>query len=85
MLCLIVALSWYCYHQGMSSEQSDAARVLAASRRIVSRHCEMCGKPMKGTVRRRYCSAACDSRAYYGRHRELICERRKLARDGAKG
>ena len=35
--------------------------------------CQMCNKPLDGIAQRssrRYCSSACDQRAWYSRHRE---------------
>lgn len=49
---------------------SAAARLSAARRRRVQTTCAVCGREMEGTVRRRYCSAACKLRAVRQRHRE---------------
>ncbi len=49
------------------SNVGDHGRALAAARRIVESTCEMCGKPIRGTRKRKYCSHACAQRAYYRR------------------
>lgn len=43
---------------------SEAARSLAARRRIVDGVCEVCGTPFTGTSKRRYCSHKCAQAAY---------------------
>ena len=56
----------------VDSELSELARRLAAQRRIVSGHCEICGKPFTGTRKKRYCSHNCAQKAYMlsKKHRE---------------
>ena len=54
---------------GEKNELSEFGRALAAARRIVEGTCEMCGKPIKGTRRRRYCGHTCAQRAYDARKR----------------
>jgi hypothetical protein len=48
---------------------SEAGRLLAAQRRIVLVTCEECGGQFQGTTRRRYCSNACNVRAWRRAHR----------------
>jgi CheY-like chemotaxis protein len=45
-------------------EVSTAARFLSAQRRKVARTCEECGKVFQATLRGRYCSNACNVRAW---------------------
>jgi predicted nucleic acid-binding Zn ribbon protein len=49
---------------------SEAARLLAAQRRQVTRRCEVCGTEFTGTAKRRFCSGRCRQRAYEQRRRE---------------
>ena len=42
----------------------EIARALAALRRRVTVPCVVCGTPVTGATHRRYCSAACRTRAY---------------------
>jgi hypothetical protein len=46
------------------NDAATAARALGAHRRRVTTQCEVCGKAIEGTVRRRYCSGACKVRAF---------------------
>ena len=52
----------------------EAARALgrrgAASRRIVERTCAVCGVPIQGIMKRRYCSNTCAVRAHRERRRQ---------------
>ena len=43
---------------------SEQARALAAQRRIVDSNCEVCGTPIRGTKKRRYCSNRCRVAAF---------------------
>jgi len=56
----------------------EIARALAARRRREERTCAVCGTTFVGTVRARYCSRACASKADYQRHLE---ERRATRRE----
>jgi hypothetical protein len=46
----------------------EAGRQIAAHRQIVTTRCEVCGKEITGTLKRRYCSNACRVRAFRQRH-----------------
>jgi hypothetical protein len=46
------------------SQKDPAAVELAAKRRRVQGACVVCGQPFEGTTKRRYCSHACQQRAY---------------------
>ena len=48
----------------------QAAKILAGRRRRVVSRCQRCGKRISGTIRRRYCSAACRQAAYYRRTKQ---------------
>lgn len=48
---------------------TEMARALAARRRRVESACVVCGTPITGTARRRYCSRTCEIRAYRARKR----------------
>jgi hypothetical protein len=47
----------------------QVGRYYAARRRIVTTTCGVCGTPVTGTVRRRYCSNRCQVRAHRARVR----------------
>jgi hypothetical protein len=47
----------------------QVGRYYAARRRIVTTTCGVCGAPVTGTVRRRYCSNRCQVRAHRARVR----------------
>ena len=54
---------------------SEAARLLAAQRRVVGeRQCPVCGTTFLATTagrrKKQYCSPRCGARAYYRAHRE---------------
>jgi hypothetical protein len=51
-------------HPGKEDAVSQAARALAARRRITEGTCEVCGKAFTGTRKRRYCSHNCAQKAY---------------------
>jgi MYND finger len=56
---------------------SEAGRALAAARSVVGPiQCEVCGKEViattAGRYKRRYCSRACQARAYRQAHQEEI-------------
>ena len=44
-------------------DTTEAARALAAKRRIVSGFCEICGTAFTGTKKKKYCSSRCAMRA----------------------
>jgi hypothetical protein len=46
-----------------SMDATVFARALAARRRIVEGVCEVCGAPIQGTSKKRYCGNACRLRA----------------------
>jgi hypothetical protein len=48
-------------------ERSEAGRRLASLRRVVAVGCAFCGKAVRGTKKKRYCSAACRQAAYRAR------------------
>jgi MYND finger len=50
-------------------ERSELGRALAALRRKVEVKCAVCGKVVKGSKVRRYCSDACRQEAYRKRHK----------------
>ena len=50
---------------------SEIARALAASRRRVKGACAVCGQPIEGITKRRYCSDSCRVRAAYRRNRGI--------------
>jgi RNA polymerase-binding transcription factor DksA len=58
-------------------ELSELGRRLSAARRIVESTCEVCGKPIKGIRKRKYCSHAHAEAASY--------QRRRGRDDGGKG
>ncbi len=60
------------------------AQLMAARRRKVERPCAVCGRLMVATVRRRYCSPACSSRAYRQRQGVAYRERRRAQRQARK-
>lgn len=47
---------------------ADAARALAAQRRQVAHTCPVCGTAFTAITTRRYCSRACQQRAYRRQH-----------------
>jgi hypothetical protein len=47
----------------MPNDKNPAAVALVSLRRIVDGTCLVCRAPIRGTVRRRYCSNACKMRA----------------------
>jgi predicted nucleic acid-binding Zn ribbon protein len=49
---------------------SDAARALAQARRRGAGQCVICGKPIEGLARKRYCSSTCRTRATRARQRQ---------------
>jgi hypothetical protein len=51
-------------------ELSRFGKYMASRRRTVEGECEICGKPTKGTTKRRYCSNTCAARAYRERRRQ---------------
>lgn len=51
-------------------ELSELARRLAGQRRIIESTCEVCGKVITGTTRKRYCSHAHRQAAYYARQKQ---------------
>jgi hypothetical protein len=57
-------------NQISEEELSRFGRYLASRRPIVSGQYEICGKPFKGTTKRRYCSNTCAQRAVRQRQRE---------------
>lgn len=57
-----------------SLERSEAARLLAAQREVVSGTCEVCGKEFTGTKKRRYCSSRCALRGWRAAQREKEAE-----------
>jgi hypothetical protein len=60
------------YFRSLSWEQftRELGRQLALARRQVESTCEVCGKPIVGTAKRRYCSNTCAVRAHRARHRQ---------------
>ena len=54
---------------------SQAARLSAGRRRRVKTACALCQRPIEGTVRRRYCCAACKLRAARKRAEDSEMER----------
>jgi hypothetical protein len=46
-----------------NTSPTEAARQLAAMRRIVDGYCIVCGTPIRGTTKKRYCSNRCAKRA----------------------
>src|SRR5687768_16367466 len=48
-----------------ASERTEAARLLASLRRKVTTACAGCGKDIAGTTRRKWCSPACQAKAWY--------------------
>ena len=79
----------------MSESQSNpereqlrtAAQMMAAARRVVGViQCAECGREVVATTagapnrKRRYCSAACNQRAYYRRHNDAINARQRATR-----
>jgi hypothetical protein len=61
-------------NEGKSSppvSASELARALASRpRHKRERVCVVCGKTFQGTARAKYCSRACEGRAFYQRHKE---------------
>ncbi len=56
-------------------EPSEVGRALAGLRRHQAKTCEVCGKKMEGLKRLRYCSPACQSKAYRARNKEEVNRR----------
>lgn len=54
-----------------AQEVSELARRLANQRRIIESACEVCGKVIVGTTRKRYCSHAHRQAAYNARQKQL--------------
>ncbi len=49
--------------------------------KLTEKECAVCGKTFLGTKKKRYCSRACQNKAYYERHRErLAAEQREAYR-----
>lgn len=56
---------------------SELGRALAGQRKRILKTCEVCGKEFLGLGKSRYCSLACNQRAYWDRKRpELNAKRR---------
>lgn len=55
-------------------ETPTLGQQLAARRQIVESQCVVCGKPIRGTVRRRLCSNRCKVEAYQQRRRAAQAE-----------
>jgi hypothetical protein len=51
-------------------ERSAIGKALAALRRQVRLQCPVCGRVVKGSKTRRYCSAACRQEAFRRRRRQ---------------
>lgn len=49
---------------------SEIGRRLSAARRIVESTCDWCGQPIRGTAKRKYCSASHSVMAYRRRKKE---------------
>jgi len=49
---------------------SDLGRALANARKIQQSTCEICGKPIEGIKKKKYCSNTCAQRAYYYRQKK---------------
>jgi ribosomal protein L34E len=49
---------------------TEAARILGAQRRQVSRNCAACGKPIRGITRKLYCGNTCAARASRAKRKE---------------
>jgi hypothetical protein len=61
---------------------SESARAMAAARKTVGPiQCEICGKEVVATTagrfKKRYCSTACNQRAYYQRNRERLSQQQR--------
>lgn len=57
---------------------SELGRALAAQRKRVLKVCAVCGREFAGLTKSRYCSLACNQRAYWDRKRpELNAKRRE--------
>ena len=54
---------------------TEAARVLAAQRKVTLRQCVVCGKEMEGTSRKKYCGNTCMVRAYRERKQQAQSDR----------
>ncbi|HLH25977.1 MAG TPA: hypothetical protein VK066_25960 [Chloroflexota bacterium] len=72
------------------SPLSDAARAMAAARRVVGPvRCEECGAEVMATTagryKRRYCSPRCRARAYYRAHRAELTDRQRERRAVRRG
>ena len=53
-------------------DKSEIGKALSAMRRTdIKTHCNRCNKPITGTTKARWCSAACSQAAYRARKREL--------------
>jgi len=50
---------------------SALGRLRSSKRRVTQRGCEVCGVPMLGIAKKKYCSRRCLVRAYRQRRREL--------------
>ena len=60
---------------------TELGRALAARRKRVPKLCALCGREFVGLAKSRYCSLACNQRAYWDRKRpELNAKRRERYR-----